>query len=357
MRMLPASLLCTAGLLAIGFPLHAAPSAANGAPVYSVVRQYAIGEAGGWDYLVADPQSGHLFIARSDRALVVNLADGSLATTIPGTAGIHGFAIVHELGRGYTSNGRADNLTVFDLATLKPTGTIAVSGHNPDAILYDQASRHLFTFNGRSKDVSVIDPQTEKVVATIPAGGKPEFAVSDGKGRIFFNIEDTGELAQIDSSNAKLVAKWKLEDCEDPSGLAFDEARHRLFSVCQNGRMVVTDSVSGKFVASVAIGKGPDAAAYDAQRGFVFSSNGEDGTLTVVKQVDADHYRDVANVPTQPSARTLALDPQSHLVYLVAAKFGPKPEPTKEQPHPRAPVLDGSFRVLVVGSDAGADRP
>jgi len=278
------------------------------------------------------------------------LADGALAATIPGTDGVHGVALVHELGRGYTSNGRADSLTVFDLATLKPTGTIAVRGHNPDAILYDQASRHLFTFNGRSKDVSVIDPQTEKTVATIPVGGKPEFAVTDDKGNIFFNIEDTSELAQIDARSAKLVARWKLEDCEDPTGLAFDEAHHRLFSVCQNGKMAVTDSVNGKAVASAAIGKGPDAAAYDAQHGLVFSSNGADGTLTVVRQIDADHYTVVQTLATQPSARTLALDAESHRLYLVAAKFGLKQEPTKEQPHPRASVLDGSFEVLVVGA-------
>ncbi len=356
MRVFPASLFCAAGLVAAAIPAHAAPPAAGAAPAYSVVKQYDVGGPGGWDYLLADPESGHLFVSRFDRALVVNMADGSLAATIPGTDGIHGFALAHDLGRGYTSNGRADSLTVFDLATLKPMGTIAVGGHNPDAVLYDKASKHLFVFNGRSKDVSVIDPKTEKVVATIPVGGKPEFAVSDDKGHVYFNIEDTSELAQIDSLKSKLASKWKLQDCEDPSGLAFDEAHHRLFSVCQNERMVVTDSASGKFVANVTIGKGPDAAAYDAQRGLVFSSNGEDGTLTVVKQVDADRYTVAANVPTQRSARTLALDPDSHLVYLVAAKFGPKPEPTKEQPHPRAPVLDGSFKVLVVGADPGAGK-
>ena len=168
MRNFAANLLRILAFAAAGQALAAtAPT-----PVYSVIKRYALGGAGGWDYLVADTKSGHLFISRSDRALVVNLADGSLAATIPGTDGIHGFALVHELGRGYTSNGRADNLTVFDLATLKPTGTIAVSGHNPDAILYDKASRHLFTFNGRSQDVSVIDPQTEKVVATIPVGAR-----------------------------------------------------------------------------------------------------------------------------------------------------------------------------------------
>ena len=352
MRVPAARLLCALALVVASQSLCAAASA----PGYAVVKRYAIGGPGGWDYLVADPQSGHLFISRSDRALVVNMADGSLAATIADTAGIHGFAIVHELGRGYTSNGRTDNLSVFDLATLKPTGTIAVSGHNPDAILYDKASKHLFTFNGRSKDVSVVDPQTEKVVATIPVGGKPEFAVTDDVGHIFVNIEDTSELVQIDSHRAAVVARWKLKDCEEPTGLAFDAAHHRLFSVCQNERMVVTDSTSGKFVANVPIGKGPDGAVYDAPRGLVFSSNGEDGTLTVVKQVDADHYTVAANVPTLRSARTLTLDPESHLVYLVGAKFSLKPGLTKEQPRPRAPAVEGSFEVLVVGSGTDAGK-
>lgn len=348
-------ILAASFLSLLAFAATARPPGAA-APEYSVVKRYAIGGAGGWDYLVTDPSSGHLFVSRADRTLVINLADGSLAATIAGTDGVHGVAIAHELGRGYTSNGRADNLTVFDLVTLKPTGTIAVSGHNPDAILYDRASKHLFTFNGRSRDVSVVDPQTGKVVATIPVGGKPEFAVTDDHGRIFFNVEDTAELVQLDSRNLKLVARWKLKGCEEPTGLAFDEARQRLFSVCRNERMIVTDSASGKFVASVAIGKGPDGAAYDAQRGLVFSSNGEDGTLTVVKQIDADHYAVAANVPTLPSARTLSLDPESHLIYLVGAKFGPKPAPAKDQPRPRAPVLEGSFEVLVVGSGADAGK-
>ena len=344
---------CALALIAGTFTAYAASDAA---PAYSVVKKYDIGGAGGWDYLVADAASGHLFISRSDHALVVNMADGTLAATIANTDGVHGFAIVHELGRGYASNGRANTLSVFDLATLKITGTIAVNGNNPDAVLYDRASKHLFAFNGRSQNVSVIDPQTEKSIATIAVGGKPEFAVSDDKGRIFVNIEDTSELAQIDSRTATLLAKWKLADCEDPSGLAFDVAHHRLFSVCANERMVVSDSVSGKLVANVKIGKGPDAAAFDAQRGLVFSSNGEDGTLTVVKQVNADHYTVVDTVPTQKSARTMALDPQSHRIYLVAATFGPKPAPTKEQPNPRAPVLEDSFKVLVVEAGSRGEK-
>ncbi|MBN8885608.1 MAG: YncE family protein [Rudaea sp.] len=351
MRTFP-TLFCLASLLAAVSTVHAGPPAKAATPAYSLLKKYDVGGLGGWDYLLADAKSGHLFVSRGDRALVVNMADGTLAATIAGTEGIHGFALAPELGQGYTSNGRADSVTVFDLATLKPVGTIAVGGRNPDAILYDHASKHLFTFNGRSKDVSVIDPQTQKVLATIAVGGKPEFAASDENGRVYFNIEDTSELGVIDTRSNTLVAKWKLKDCEDPSGLALDAAHRRVFSVCQNRRMVVTDAASGKFVASVAIGNGPDAAAYDAERGIVFSSNGEDGSLTVVKQIDADHYTVAQTLPTETSARTLALDPESHRVYLAAAKFGAKPAATPEQPHPRAPVLEGSFKILVVGDSA-----
>jgi uncharacterized protein (DUF885 family) len=317
---------------------------------YALQRQFTLGGAGGWDYLTADPGTGRLFISRGDRVLVVNVADGTLAATIANTAGVHGIALAHELGQGFTSNGRADTITVFDLASLKPTATIPVNGHNPDAILYDDASRHVYTFNGRSQDISIVDPAENRVLALLPAGGKPEFAAADGAGRIFYNIEDTGELGVIDSLAGRQLATWKLPGCEEPTGLALDRRHARLFSVCGNGILAVTDAVSGKPVAQVPIGHGPDAAAYDAERGLVFSSNGADGTLTVIHEDDPDHYQVLATVPTQKSARTMALDPQSHRVYLVAAEFGPAPAPTADQPHPRAPVLDGSFKLLVVGN-------
>jgi YVTN family beta-propeller protein len=324
------------------------PNAAT-AP-YTVQRQFTLGGPGAWDYLIADHATGRLFISRADRVLVVNAADGTLAATVPNTAGVHGIALAPELGRGFTSNGRADTVTVFDLASLQTTATIPVGGHNPDAILYDEASHHVFTFNGRSQDISIIDPVAGRVLGLLPAGGKPEFAASDGAGRIFFNIEDTGEIGTIDALAGKRLATWKLPGCEEPTGLALDRRHARLFSVCANGILAVTDAVSGKPVAQVPIGLGPDAAAYDADRGLVFSSNGADGTLTVIHQDDADHYQVLATVPTQKSARTMALDAQSHRVYLVAAEFGPAPAPTADQPHPRAPVLDGSFKLLVVGN-------
>ncbi|MHB8448717.1 MAG: YncE family protein [Rudaea sp.] len=326
----------------------ATPFAAIAAPRYAVVQRYAIGQPGGWDYLTYSADGHRLYVSRFDRVLVVDADSGKIEATIPGTDGVHGVALVPALGRGFTSNGRADTLTEFDLATSKPLRTIPVEGKNPDALIYDAASRHLFAFDGGSHAASVVDPASGKLIAQIPLPGKPEFAVSDGAGNVYVNIEDTAQLARIDSVANKVTAVWKLADCEEPSGLAIDIAHHRLFSVCQNQRMSVTAADDGRHVASVAIGKGPDAAAFDAARGLVFSTNGRDGNLTIVHEDDADHYRILANVPTQVSARTLALDSDHNRVFTVAAKFGPRPAPTKDNPHPWPSVLDGSFTILVV---------
>jgi YVTN family beta-propeller protein len=331
---------------AAGGPVQAA--GASGGP-YVLQRQIAVGGPDGWDYLIFDSAAGRLFISRANRVLAMNLQDGSL-TTIADTQGVHGITLAPDLGKGFTSNGHADTVTVFDLTTLASLGTIAVSGHNPDAIVYDKSSRHVYTFNGRSQDISVIDPQKGTVIATLPAGGKPEFAATDQAGRIFFNIEDTSRMGLIDSARTKRTDTWPLPGCEEPSGLALDIVHKRLFSVCGNGVLVVTDASSGRQVAQVPIGKGPDAAAFDVGRQLIFSSNGQDGTLTVIHEDDPDHYSVISTVTTQKSARTMALDAKTHKVYLVAAEFGPAPPPTADQPHPRPAVLDGSFKVLVVGN-------
>ena len=332
--------------IALAFPFIAAAAA----PHYAVVQRYAIGQSGGWDYLAYSVDGHRLYVSRFDRVLVIDADTGKIEATIPGTDGVHGVALVPKLGRGYTSNGRADTLTEFDLATSRVLRTIAVEGHNPDALIYDPASAHLFAFDGRSNEASVVDPVAGKLVSKIALSGKPEFAASDGAGNVYVNIEDTAQLARIDSATNKVTAVWKLADCEEPSGLALDIAHHRLFSVCQNKRMAVTDAQSGKPVASVAIGEGPDAAGFDAERGLIYSTNGHDGTLTIVHEDDPDHYRVIANVPTQKSARTLALDADGNRIFTVAGEFGPRPAPTKENPHPRPTIVDGSFAVLVIGN-------
>jgi YVTN family beta-propeller protein len=315
---------------------------------WHVLQRWQIGGDGGWDYLALDPASGRLYVSRSDRVVVLDVRSGRQVGEIDGLSGVHGIAIAQDLHRGFISNGRANTVTVFDPATLKAERTIAVKGENPDAILYDPYSKRVFTFNGHSHDASVIDASSGKLLGTIPLPGKPEFAVSDGKGHVYDNIEDKGELVEIDPRAMKVTHTWALKDCQDPSGLAMDLAHHRLYSVCQNNNMAVTDADSGKPVASVPIGDGPDAAAFDSQRHLVFSSNGGSGTLTVVHEDSADHYSVLAKVPTQKSARTMALDPGGD-IYLSAARFGPRPKPSADNPRGRPPLVPGSFTVLVVG--------
>ncbi|HWJ36877.1 MAG TPA: beta-propeller fold lactonase family protein [Steroidobacteraceae bacterium] len=333
------------GLIA-GASAQAAP--ANSSP--KVLQSWHLDGAGGWDYLTLDSTAQRLFVSHATRVDVVDTRSGKLVGTIADTNGVHGIALAEDLKRGYTSNGKADSVTMFDLDTLAVIKEAPVPGHNPDAILYEPVGKHLFTFNGRSKDVTVLDAANLTVVATLPVPDKPEFAVDDGKGHIYANIEsEPGQMVVIDSKKLTITATWTLPGCASPSGIAMDKAHGRLFSVCDGKVMAVTDSATGKQIAKVKVGEGPDAVAYDAQRGLVFSSNGE-GTLTVVRQESADHYRVAESVQTKRGARTMALDSASGKVYLVSADFGPLPAATPEQPHPRPVPIPGTFTVLVVGT-------
>jgi YVTN family beta-propeller protein len=225
---------------------------------------------------------------------------------------------------------------------------VPVSGKKPDAILYEPQHDHIITANGESANLSIIDAGTLQVVATVALPGPPEFMVTDGAGTVYINIEtEQGKLVALDAKSLAVKATWPLTGCSNPTGLAFDVAHHRLFSVCENQVMTVTESVSGKQVARVIIGSGPDAAAFDPDLGLVFSSNGRDGTLTVIQAETPDQYRVTATVTTQVSARTMVLDTATHRIYLAAAKLGPAPAATDEQPHPRPSVVPNSFVILV----------
>ena len=336
-----ASLLLLSALLGQSAPMAAVD--------YAVTQRFPIGGPGGWDCLSVDPATHRLYIARNDRVLVVDTEVGKLMATFPSMDGAHGIVLAPALRRGFVANGRAGSVTAFNLDSDRPEREFPTQGKNPDILVFDHATQHLFVFNGGSHDASVLDPTTGKTLATIALPGKPEFAVSNHHGDVFVNIEDTAQLVRINAAKAKVNATWKLQDCEEPTGLALDMKHHRLFSVCGNERMSVTDARNGKHVASVPIGKGPDGVAFDAERGLIFSPNGESGTLTVVHQDDADHYNVVANVTTQTSARTLALDHQTHRLYTVAAEFAPAPAPTAAEPHPRRSVIDGTFTVLSIG--------
>lgn len=324
--------------------------ASSHATQMQVTARWPIGGEGGWDYLTLDQAAHRLYVTRSDHVAVVDTRSGKQVGEVTPTNGVHGVALAPNMQRGFASNGRGDSVTVFDLKTLATLTTIPIEGHNPDSIVFDAPSGQVFTFNGHSQDATVIDARTSKVVATIKLSGKPEFAVSDDNGHIYVNIEDRSELTEIDTHANKAVATWPLTDCEEPSGLAFDRAHQRLFSVCQNGHMAVTDAKSGRHVATIAIGKGPDAAAFDPRTQEVFSSNGSDGTLTIIHEDSPDQYRVTQTVTTQKSARTMALDQATHRVYLAAAEFGPAPAPVAGEHRVRPPMKPDSFTILVVSA-------
>jgi YVTN family beta-propeller protein len=297
-----------------------------------------------WDYLAVDSTGSHLFITRSTQVDVIDTHTGKVIATIPNTSGVHGVALAEATKRGYVSNGKSDTVTMFDLDTFKTLQEAPVAGHNPDAILYDDIGHHLFTFNGRSGDVSVLSPTDLKVLATIKVPGKPEFAAADDKGQIFANIQtEPGQLVVIDARQLELTAVWKLNGCDSPSGLAIDKARQRLFSVCDNKVMVVTDSGTGKQVSTITIGNAPDAVAYDERSALIFCSNGE-GSLSIVHQDTPDKYRVVQTLLTKRGARTMALDASHDTVYLPSADFPTGPVPEHTGPH----AVPNSFAILKV---------
>ena len=339
-------------LVACVLPALASPALADTSPIpavdYTVARTWLLGGNGGWDYLALEDSGARLFVSRDERVDVIETINGRLAGSIPHTGGVHGIAFAPALKRGFTSNGRTNTVSVFELDTLRVIQEVAVSGMSPDAILYEPQQNRIFTGNRESADLTVLDAGTLQIVATVPLPGPPEFMATDGVGHVYVNINTApGKLALIDAKTLAVKAKWPMKECANPSGLAFDVANHRLFSVCANQVMAVTDSVSGKAMARIVIGRGADSAAFDAELGLVFSSNGIDGNLTVIHQDSPDEYRVTATVNTQVSARTMTLDSATHRIYLAAAQFGPTPATSADQPLPRAKVIPESFVILV----------
>jgi len=326
--------ICLAAALAV--PVHAAPVA--GPSGYHLVRTVPLAGDEGWDDLALNQATRRLFITHGTHVIVLNLTDFSVAGDIPNTPRVHGVAFAPDAG--FTSNGGDNTVSVFDLSTLQTTKRIAV-GTGPDAIVYDPASHDVLTFNGGSKDATVIDAKTQTVVGTIPLGGKPEFAAPDGSGKVYVNIEDTSQIVAIDTKTLTVATRWPLAPCQEPSGLAIDAAHNRLFAVCHNKMMAVVDALTGKIVATPAIGDGPDGAGFDPGTQLAFSSNGE-GTLTVVREVSPDDFKVLDTVQTQKRARTMKLDTESHDVFLVTADFNP---PTA--PGVRPTIVPGTVRLLV----------
>jgi YVTN family beta-propeller protein len=327
--------------------LLAAPSYLAAQKPYHIVDRWKIGGDGWWDCLTADPAGHRLYIAHGGRVDVVDTQTGKLAGSIANLQGTHAVALDDAGKFGYISDGRANAVVVFDRATLATVATIP-AGTNPDEIIFEPATQTVWAFNGRSSDATVIDAATRKVVATIRLPGKPEFAVVDGKGGVFDNIEDKNKLVRLDAKALKVTAEWPLTGCESPSGLAFDRKRHRLFSACDGKKMAVTDAKTGKQLATAAIGEGPDGAEWDAAHKLAFSPNGGSGTLTVIDG-GAPGYPVIEELETQHGARTMAYDSAADRIYLVTAELGPRPAPTADNPRPRPAIVPGSFVVLVVG--------
>jgi DNA-binding beta-propeller fold protein YncE len=327
-------------LLVPVFVLAIAPFVLAAATGYQILTEIKIGGDGNWDYLTVDSAARRLYVSHATHVVVVDLDKNTVVGDIPDTPGVHGIALAKDLDKGFISNGRGNNVTIFDLKTLKATGTVATE-MNPDDITYDAVSKRVFAFNGRSRSATVIDAKSGTAVATIPLPGKPEFAVVDGKGKIYDNIEDTGEIVEIDTAKATVTKKYALTGCEGPSGMAIDLKAHRLFSVCGNRVMAISDPDKGTVIATVPIGAGPDGVVFDPGTGYAMSSNG-DGTLTVVQQ-NGGKYDVVENIATERAARTIALDEKTHRVYLPTAAYGASATGGRGQ------QLPDSFKVLVVG--------
>jgi YVTN family beta-propeller protein len=319
------------------------------APIhYHIVKRVVLGGEGGWDYLGFDSQNRHLFVSHSTQVLVIDPDTYKVIGNIPDTPGVHGIAVAPELNRGFISDGRADQVTVFDLKTLKTIGTVKVTGHNPDGITYDPSSQRVFTFNGRSDDATAIDAKTLKVVGTIGLGGKPEFAVPNGHGMLYNNLEDKSLEVAIDTHTLEIKSRWPMAPCESPSGLAMDVKYNLLFAGCHNKMMAVIDAANGKVITTVPIGGGVDANRFDPETGLAFSSNGE-GTLTVVKEESPTEIKVIQDVSTERGARTMEVDPKTHKVFLVTAKFGPMPpEAAGQRRFRRPPMVPNSFTLLVL---------
>jgi len=306
---------------------------------YKLAKTIQLTNDGGWDYLSVDEVSQKLFVSHSSQVNVVDLKTGEQIAVIPSTEGVHGIAIANDLNKAFISYGKDSSVTVVDLSTFKLVAKVTGTGKNPDAILYDQFSKKVFTFNGRSSNSTVIDAVTFKIIATIPLSGKPEFSQTDGKGKVYVNIEDKSTIAIINSVTMKVEKEWSIAPGEEPSGLALDNENHRLFSVCGNKMMTISDAIAGKVITTVPIGDGCDGVAFDPVTKRIFASNGE-GKMTVVQQVSANEYKVLENFPTLQGARTITVNKTTHHIYLPTAELLPGEGRRQSKPN--------TFKVLEI---------
>jgi DNA-binding beta-propeller fold protein YncE len=312
---------------------------------YRVTHTYTLGGDGSWDYIVPDPSNHRLFIGRQNRVMVVDENSGALVGEVTGIQGAHGTALAEATGHGFATSGNDQSVVMFDLKTFKVLGRIPAA-EDADAVIYDSASNRVFTFNGDAHSSTVIDPRAGTRITNIPLGGKPEYGVSAGDGKVYANLTDTSEVVEIDAKNAIVARRWSTAPCKQPVAMAIDTVHHRLFSGCRSGVMAVSDYQAGKVAATVPIGTGVDGAGFDAASGNAFASNA-DGTLTVIHQDAPDQYHVLESVPTPQGSRNMGLDPANHRVFVVSGKFGPVPAGGRG----RGPVLPGSFTLMVIERD------
>jgi len=322
--------------LAASALLLAQPSAS-----YRITHTYPLGGDGSWDYVVPDPPHHRVFIARQNRVMVVDEDSGKLLGEVTGIQGAHGTAVAESSGRGFATSGNDQSVVMFDLKTYQVLGRIPAA-EDADAILYDAPSNRVFTLNGDAHSSTVIDPKAGKAVTNIALGGKPEYGVSAGDGKVYANLTDTSEVVEIDAKTATVARRWSTGACKQPVSMAIDTAHHRLFSGCRSGVMAVSDYQGGKVVATVPIGTGVDGAGYDPATGDAFASTA-DGSLTVIHQDGPDAYRAAQKLETPQASRNMGLDPTNHRIFVAAAKFGEAPGGRG-----RRPVLPGTFELLVI---------
>jgi DNA-binding beta-propeller fold protein YncE len=321
-------------------------TAAFGAEGFKIVQKIRIGGTGGWDYVAVDPDAGRAYASHGTLVEVVDLKSGKVVGQITQLHGVHGVAVAPEFGKGFITNGQSNSVTIFDLKTLAKVGE-PQTGQNPDSVCFEPKTKHIFTFNGRSNDSTAIDPKTNEVLKSFPLNGKPEECAADGTGKIYANLENSSEIVEIDAAKTSILRRASLSPCEAPTGLAIDTRNKRLFSVCDNKVMAITDMTTLKVIGTAPIGPGADGAGFDPGLGLAFSSNGGDGTLSIVKQVNGK-YETVDTVQTARGARTMTVDPKNHKVYLLAAEYGPAPQSSTGK-KARPPVLPDSFQILVLG--------
>jgi DNA-binding beta-propeller fold protein YncE len=317
------------------------------AQTYEITHTYNVGGEGGWDYVIPDAPNHRLFVARQNRVSVIDMNTGRLIAEIPGINGAHGTALVSDIGRGFATSGNDSSIMMFDAKSYKTLLKIRAA-EDADAIIYDPASKHVFSFNGDANTSTVVDPRRGTVVANVALGGKPEYGQSSRDGKVYVNLVDSSQIAEIDTRTNSVSRRWSTAPCKSPVSMAIDIAHHRLFSGCRSGVMAISDYAKGVVVATVPIGQGVDGAGWDASRRDAFASSA-DGTLTVVHQDSPNKYHVVENVQTGERARNMGFDPQTHRIYLASAKFGEVPaESTATNPRRRPPMIPGSFNIIVV---------